>query len=186
MAQTRIDCCNSALQKLGAVRILNFTDTKGGRECGVAYDSNRRSELRNHPWAFATKRVQLSADSTAPAFGFLYQYTLPSDCVKVLLPNDPNVDWVVEGGKLLTNWAAPLNLRYTSDVDDETKWDPAFYDAMAVSLAIDLCETMTNSTSKKATLDEEYKAAVNRAKKANAFEQLAQVAPDPSFITVRL
>ena len=185
MAQSKIDCCNSALQKLGASSILNFTDSKEGRQCAIAYDSNRRSELRNHPWAFATKRVQLAADSTAPAFDFLYQYTLPADCVKVLLPADSNLDWVIEGGKILTNWAAPLNVRYTADIDTEALWDPLFYDALAISLAIDLCESITNSTSKKAALDQEYLAAIGRAKKANAFEQLAQVAPDPSFITVR-
>lgn len=185
MAQTKIDCCNSALQKLGAPRILNFTDTKAGRECGVAYDSNRRAELRNHPWAFATKRARLAADATAPAFDFLYQYTLPTDCVRVLLPADITLDWVIEGGKILTNWAAPLDVRYTADITDESRWDPLFYNAVAIALGIDLCETITNSTGKKATLDQEYVVAINQAKKANAFEQLAQVSPEPSFITAR-
>lgn len=186
MAQSKIDVCNSALQKLGAVAILDFSNSKEGRACAIAYDSNRRSELRNHPWLFATKRVRLSADSQAPAFGFAHQFSLPVDCLKVLLPVDSTLDWVVEGGKVLTNTSGPYDLRYTSDVAAEVKWDPLFYDAFAIALAIDLCEVITNSTSQRLDLEQQYKDAISRAKKANAFEQLPQQPSDPSFITARL
>ncbi len=187
MAQSIVDCCNSALQKLGAASILNLSDNSlEARQCTIAFDSNRRSELRKHKWNFAVKRKVLAPDTTAPEFDYLYAFTLPSDCLRVLLPQDAYCDWVLEGRKILTNDSDTLNLRYISDVTDITQWDSAFYDLAAISLAIDVCEKVTNSTQKKMTLDQEYKEAVAQARKANAFENLPADGPADSFWLVRL
>ena len=60
MAQSAVDICNSALQKLGAASILSFQDnSREARQCNIAYDSNRRSELRKHDWNFAIKYTHL-------------------------------------------------------------------------------------------------------------------------------
>lgn len=187
MAQSSIDICNSALQKLGAASIVSFTDnSREARQCNIAYDSNRRSELRKHRWNFAIARVSLSPDASAPAFDYKYQYTLPGDCLRVLLPTDATLDWVVEGRKVLTNYDNPLNLRYITDVTDTTQFDPAFYDMLCIALAIDLCESLTNATGKKQLLQAEYKDAVSSARRNNAFEQLPADPPDDSLWLVRL
>ena len=187
MAQSSIDICNSALQKLGATSITSFTDnSREARQCNIAYDSNRRSELRKHRWNFAIKRVVLAPDATAPAFDYDYAFTLPGDCLRVLLPNDATLDWVVEGRKILSNLSDTLNLRYIADITDTTQFDPAFYDTLCISLAIDLCEALTNSSGKKQLLDAEYKDAVAHARKNNAFEQLPAEAPDDKWWLVRL
>lgn len=186
MAQSNVDACNSALQKLGAARILSLDDNSHeARQCSVAFDSNRRSELRKHNWNFAIKRVTLAPDATAPAFGFTYAFTIPSDCLKILKPNDYDLDWVLEGRKILTNLGNTLELRYVSDVTDVTQWDAAFYDMFSISLAIDMCEAITNSTGKRQALGQEYKDAVGQARRNNAFEQLAGVSPEDSWIVVR-
>ena len=105
MSQSAIDCCNSALQKVGAASITSFLDnSREARACNLAYDSSRRAELRKHYWNFATKRAVLAPDATAPAFDFSYQFTMPTDCLRVQLPNDPNLDWKIEGRKILTNY----------------------------------------------------------------------------------
>ena len=187
MAQSVVDCCNSALQKLGAASILNLSDNSlEARQCTIAFDSNRRSELRKHKWNFAIKRAVLSPDSTAPAFDYLYAFTIPADCIRVLLPEDAYCDWVMEGRKILSNDTDTLNLRYVADITDVTQWDPTFYDLAAISLAIDICEKVTNSTQKKMTLDQEYKEAAASARKANAFENLPASGPADSFWLVRL
>jgi len=218
MSQSVVDCCNSALQKVGAASITALTDnSREARACNLAYDSNRRSELRKHYWNFATKRIQLAPDSASPAFDYAYQFTLPTDCVRVILPNDPYLDWVIEGRKILTNsmqspfgyspntgslgtvYVPPgglgstststvavfLNLRYIADIQDCTLWDSNFYDLMSLSLAIDICETLTQSNPKKQALQEEYKDTVNAAKKADAFETLPADPPDDGWWTVR-
>lgn len=187
MAQSAVDICNSALQKLGAASIMSFTDnSREARQCNIAYDSNRRSELRKHDWNFAIKRVVLAPDADAPAFDMKYAFTIPGDALRVLLPNDYALDWKLEGRKLLSNTSSVLNLRYVADISDTTQFDPAFYDMLCISLAIDMCEAITNSTGKKQLLDMEYKQALAEARRNNSFEQLAEDAPDDDWWMVRL
>lgn len=219
MSQSVVDVCNSALQKVGAASIMSLTDnSREARACNLAYDSNRRDELRKHYWNFAMKRVALAPDVTAPAFDFAYQFTLPSDCLRIMLPNDAYLDWVVEGRKILTNAttspfgsnpvnsqpgvvytppggitpgytpttpAPQLNLRYVSDITDCTQWDSSFYNVMAISLAIDICEPLTQSQSKRQVLDAEYKDAVVTARIADAFENLPADPPADEWWLVR-
>jgi len=187
MAQSAVDCCNSALQKVGAASILNLSDnSKEARQCNIAFDSNRRSELRKHRWNFAIKRAALAPDSEAPSFDYTYAFTLPSDCLKVLLPHDYACDWVVEGKKILTNDSDVLNLRYIADITDATQWDPTFYDMLSISLALDICEPLTNSSAKVNTLQALYKDAQAEARRNNAFEVLPPEGADDSFWIVRL
>lgn len=199
MANSVVDVCNSALQKLGASRILSLNDnSREARSCVVAYDSNRRSELRKYIWPFAKKRVVLAADAVSPAFEYTYSFTLPSDCLRVLLPKDSTLDWVVEGRKILTNslyspyggasstGAASLSLLYIADIEDTTLWDSNFYDMLAISLAIDMREDLTQSNTKYQILDKDYEDARKVAYRTGALEKLPAEAGDDSLWTVRL
>lgn len=183
MAQSEVDCCNSALARVGAASIIALdSSTNEGRKCLVAYESNRKSELRKHNWNFSIKRVTLAPDTAAPTFDFTYQFTIPEDCLKILRPADYYLDWVIEGRKILSNTSNVLNLRYVADVPDVTQWDAVFYDMVSVSLAMDICEPLTNSVSKKSALAQDYKDAAAEARKANAFEQGQADPADDGFL----
>ena len=70
-----VDICNGALNQLGATTILSLTeDSKNARLCNSRYTQVRDAVFRSHPWNCLQKRVELAADSTAPAWGFKYQY----------------------------------------------------------------------------------------------------------------
>lgn len=186
MAQTIVDICNSALQRVGAASILSITDNSPeARACNIAYDSNRRDELRKHRWNFAIARVVLSPDTAAPAFDFLYQFTLPSDCVRVLRPATSDLDWQVEGRKILTNDGTILQLRYVSDVTDVTQWDPSFYNVVCGALAIDIVEKLTQSNQKKQGLISDYNDSVKAARRMDAFESGPEDAPDDDWWNAR-
>jgi hypothetical protein len=202
MAQTQTDICNSALQRVGAATIMEITDnSREARACSVAYDSNRRSELRKRAWKFAIKRKMLALDTTGPEFEYKYSFQLPADCVRVILPkNDPYLDWAVEGRKILTNLmqspylgagsqpavtGAALFLRYVSDITDCSQFDPNFYDLVCIALAIDLCEPLTQSNQKKQLLAAEYKETLAAAAKANSFEMLPEDSVDDDWILAR-
>jgi len=191
MAQSIVDCCNNALQMLGQTFIMSLTDgTRTSRQCQMASDNNRRAELRKYNWNFAKKRIVLAPDTIAPAFHFKYQFTLPSDCLRIIIPRDATLDWSIEGKKILTNevdneLAPTLNLCYTADITDPSLFDGAFYDMYSTAMAIDMCEAITNSTSKKAALERQYDDALQRARLANAFEELPEEAPDDTFWTCR-
>ena len=74
-----VDICNGALNQLGASTILSLTeDSKNARLCNARYTQVRDAVFRSHPWNCLQKRVQLAADSDAPAWGFTKQYTLPA------------------------------------------------------------------------------------------------------------
>lgn len=187
MSQTVIDCCNSALQRVGAATIMSLADNSPeARACAIAYDSNRRDELRRHSWSFAVQRAVLAPDATAPAFDYLYQFTLPTDCLRVLRPATYDLDWKIEGRKLLTNDGAVLYLRYLADITDATQWDASFYNVIAAALAIDICERLTQSNTKKQQLIAEYNDAVKMARRVNAFEVGPADAPDSSWLQARL
>ena len=187
MAQSAVDCCNGALQKVGGTPIMSLDDDlPEARRCALAYDGCRRTELRKHKWNFAIKRVVLAPDTDAPAFDFAYQFTLPVDCLRVLIPTDAVNDWVIEGRKILTNEGAVLNLRYVYDVTDPTRWDALFYELMSTSIALQIIESVSGSNAKKQILDQEYKDIVAEAKKTNAVEQLPMTSPDDGYWTARL
>jgi len=187
MAQSVVDICNSALQRVGATTILSISDNSPeARACSVAYDSNRRDELRKYKWNFAISRVVLAPDATAPAFDYTYAFSLPSDCLRVLRPPTPGLDWQVEGRKILTNYDDILNLRYIKDVTDVTQFDAAFYNVVVAALAVDIVERLTQSNVKKRNLVEEYNDAVVMAKRVNAFEAGPEDAPDDDWWIARL
>lgn len=185
MAQTAVDCCNSALQRVGASPIMSLSDnTPESRACSIAYDSNRRDELRRHPYAFARKRVVLAPDSTAPVFDYLYQFSLPVDCLRIIRPPDFALDWQIEGRKILTNDGDTLYLKYIADIEDTAQWDATFYNLVAAGMAVDLCERLTQSNTKKQQLLAEYELATRAARRVNAFESGPQEnAPDSWWVS---
>lgn len=185
------DICNRALQKLGAARINALTDqSTNARACALAYDTCRQDLLREHPWNFAIQRFQLAADLTAPAFGYTNAFTLPTGWMRVLAPdplqNFNDRDWIIEGGKLLTNDASPLNIRCVMDITDTTLMDVAFREALSAKISLELCEALTQSNTKKQAAAADYKESINDAKKVNAIEKVPQQAPYDSWITERM
>lgn len=189
MAST-VEIANRALQKLGAKRIVSLTeDSRNGRAVSAAFEPIKRAELRSHPWSFAIKRTQLAASSTPPAFGFRNQYPLPSDFLRLLNPdpgyNYNDLDWQIEGSMLLTDWDAPLNFRYVADITDPNLFDPLFRETLASRIAMELCEEITQSNTKKQFAVEMYRLDVAEAKRANAIERISLQAPTDAWITVR-
>ncbi|MCP6417776.1 hypothetical protein NL482_26825, partial [Klebsiella pneumoniae] len=74
-----------ALLALGAHPINSFDEnTDHARLCSNLYPTVRNKLLRAHPWNCVVKRVVLSPVSTAPVFGFRFQFALPGDLLRVL------------------------------------------------------------------------------------------------------
>lgn len=190
MAST-VDICNRALQKLGAKRITSITeDSVNARACNVAFEPVKLKLLRSHTWNFSKKRVQLAADATEPVFGYDYAYSLPADYVK-LLPPDPesnvnDLDWQIEGKKILTNDAAPIDVRYIYNVSDANEMDALFRELLATELAFELCEELTQSNTKKEGLREDKRDILSEARRNNAIEQpVSHEPPEGTWLTAR-
>ena len=188
-----VEICNNALVlKLGASRIVSLTEnTVNAREVNAVYESIRDKELRKHAWSFSIKRVELPEDATAPAYNFAHQYTLPADCIRVLSPdtryNLNDLDWHIEGRKIVTNDDAPLPFRYVSRVTDPNQMDTLFQDVWATSMGLELCEKITQSNTKKEILMQQYKDIIAEARRVNAIEKpVSDEPPEDTWITARL
>lgn len=187
---SEVGICNRALQKLGAKRITSLSqDTSNARACNAAYTDVRDQLYEDHEWGFTILRVQLPADSTAPVFNRDNAYTLPSDFIRLAAPdpedNDPDKDWLVENGKILTNDSAPLNVKYVSRVTDPNLMPPLFQKALSAELAFELCDEITQSNTKKESLRTDADAALARAKRSNAIQKPAQQLPEDDWVSAR-
>lgn len=185
---SEVAICNLALQKLGATRITSLTeDSPNARHCNAAFEHVRDRELRAYPWNFALARKVLAPDSSGPTFGPAYQFTLPTDFLR-LHPDHKyraETDWQIEGRHLLTDDGDTLYLRYIKRVSDTEEFDPLFVDAFACRLALQLCEPITQSNTKKTLIWEEYRETIAEAKRTNAIENIAVDPPEDDWVSVR-
>lgn len=134
---SEVQLCNNALLRLGTNTITSLTDgTTAANACNQAYSPTRDALLRMHLWNFAIKRTALAADVATPSFEFNYQYTLPVDFIRVHRIYNQTSPFTIEGPKLISDQAAPLNLVYVSRITDVTKFDPIFTEALILALML--------------------------------------------------
>ena len=144
MAST-VDICNGALNQLGATTILSLTeDSKNARLCNSRYTQVRDGVFRSHPWNCLQKRVELAADTTAPAWGFSYAYTLPSDCLRLLRILDYDSNYKVEGRKILSNTSS-MKILYVARVTDPNEYDELLRETLSAALGADIAFGITSN-----------------------------------------
>ncbi|MDH4385133.1 MAG: hypothetical protein QE280_06800 [Caulobacter sp.] len=181
---------NAALARLGQGGILSLDDEDDrARWIRSRIEDVRDLVLRTGRWHFAVARAQLPAEAVAPPFGFARQYPLPADCLQLVdvvgLPAAPGGAFALEGGRILTNAAAPLSIRYVRRVVDVAAWDPLFAEAVVCRLAMDLAEKLTQSRSRAEAAARDYQLALREAFRVNAIEAPPELTPDGDWLTVR-
>lgn len=182
----QIDICNIALQLLGANR-LNALDetTRSARSCAACYEILRDDLLTEYRWVFALKRAVLAPSVAKPLFEYNYQFPLPSDCLTPIIPPRTTIDWMFEGGNLLTNDGTTINLRYVARITDVSQFDISFVYALGASMAMHMCEEITQSNSKIQNAQAYFDRAIAKAKKNNAMEKVPAEAPEDTWLAAR-
>lgn len=186
MAASDVAICNSALVKVGAKRITTLADnTPEARLCSEQYGKVRDDLLRSHPWNFAIKRAQLTV-STTPVFYYTHSFTIPADCLRILniIELDDTTEWRKEGNQILC-FEPGLSLTYISQVTNTTLHDAIFDEVLALKLAHDICYALTQSTTLKQLLAEEYKAALKDARTFDAQESSVRTVWSRDFFNSR-
>ena len=185
---------NKALTKLGAERILLLEDdVKAARVMKALFADVRDAELAAYHWKFAIRRAQLPALVDAPAFGYEFTYLLPRHYLALVQLNDLLVLarrhgkpwWSIEGDRLLSDWAPPLRIRYVARVEDYRLFSPLFVEVLACKLALEACESLTQSNTKKQNLWQEYEQALRRAIRQDAVETAPDVAVQGNWLAAR-
>lgn len=197
---SKTDVANRALTKLGDARIIDLTDdSEAAIVLNSMFDIVRDAELRKNNWNFSIKRDSLAALVTTPAFGFTYEYQLPGDCLRVLMVgeayvgyslsdyrNMPEQVYQIEGRKILTDYGAPLKIRYVRSVTNVGEWDPLFVEYFACVLAFESAERLGGGGSKKDRLGQDMKDALIAAVGADAIENPPELIADDAWIMCRL
>lgn len=190
---SKVSIANRALSKLGQDRILLLSDdNKAARTINQMIDEVIDAELRRYLWNFAITRTALPALADAPAWGYAYQYPVPADYLALVQVNDYYVRssgqqalWSVEAGHILTNLGAPLKIRYIRRVDNPSLFDPLFVEVLACKLAMEACETLTQSETKFERMVGQYRFAVGEAIRQDAIENPPDNLPMGSWLDVR-
>jgi len=176
---TEVQICNSALIKLGVEPISALSETNNrARVCNKQYPLLRDEVLHSHPWNFAIARTQLAKTGNTPAFNFDFEYLLPSDYFRILEVDenrDGRVDFQIEynaddGNKVLLTDKNPLKIKYIRQVTDVTQFSPAFAEALALRLAMDLAISLRNSRAMAEYYARLYEQWASRARSYDAQE----------------
>ena len=173
MAST-VDICNSALNMLGGATIISLTEnSKNGRLCNQRYEPVRDAIFRSHPWNCLIKRIDLAANTETPNFQWKFQFTLPSDCLRVLRTENSNFSneeqYRIEGRNLLTNQST-IKIQYVAKITDTTKYDTLLIETISARLAAELCYPITQSSTLMDRMFALYDAKLKEARFADATE----------------
>jgi len=165
-----VDICNGALNQLGATTILSLTeDSKNARLCNSRYTQVRDALFRTHPWNCLQKRVQIAADTTAPAWGFSYAYTLPADCLRLLKILDYDSNYKVEGRKILSNTSS-MKILYVGRITDPNEYDELLRETLSASLSADIAFAVTSNNTTSQNMYQLYQEKLKDARFVDSTE----------------
>jgi len=181
-----VDICNRSIDKLGHDPITSLSDgTTASNLCNRVYPITRDQVLREHPWNFAVKRTTTSPLTTPPSWGFAYQHPIPSDCLRVVeILNMSTGEYQIEGGVILADEDV-LYVRYIAQITDPNQFDALFADLLSVRMAFEMCEGLTQSTTKKDWLWKEYEDSLTRTKRVDGQVNPPTVFEEDEWIEVR-
>lgn len=183
---SKTEIANRVLSKCGDRRVSNIETDSSERAQVInsMWDIVRDKLLQAYPWNFAIKRAQIAVDGTAPAWGYTKRYKLPTDFLSLLYIKG-NPDYRVEGGYIVTNEGAPLYIKYCSKVTETGNWDSMFTEAFACELAVEACERINGSNTKKNILAQQRDQAMSMAFANDAIQDPPQERMDDEWLLSR-
>lgn len=187
MAANPVSICSNALLLLGAQPINDLADANDrARLAANLFPSVRDSVLRSHPWNCAIKRVALAPDTTAPAFDFAFQFTLPDDFMRALSVGERDVEaeFKIESGKLLCD-DNPALLRYVWRNEDPATWDHMLVRAMELSMAQAMAYPITQSATLRDSVAGDLERHMKRARAVDGQDETSETLGDSPLLAAR-
>ena len=168
---TDVSICSNALLRLGDQPINSLIEENDrARLASNTYPSVRDALLRGHPWNCAIKRVILSPDLTAPAYGWSQRFLLPGDFIRLLSVGESggHDDYELEDGYILMDESV-CYLRYLYRAP-ESKWDALLVEAATESMRRVFAFPITTSSSAEANAYNIVQAVLKQARAVDAQE----------------
>ena len=167
---SKIDIVNKSLGLLGTEFITSLTeDTKPARFANKFYESSRDAVFRAHPWNCCIKRASLSLLSTTPAYYFDYEFQLPGDFIRIILPEDDTIEYKIEGDKLLTT-TTTFKTTYVFVNDTVGQYDALLKETIAARLAADVAMPLVQDLQVVEAMTSLYDKKLAEARSVDAME----------------
>lgn len=142
-------------------------DSPQARAAAEQYVPALRRCLEAADWSFARILVRLppaqlgAADAADPDLPEVYR--LPSDLVALRIVLPETARWRRDADFLRSDQPGGLTLRYTRLIEDEGALPPAFADMVSLALAARLAPEWVGSRTKRETLKQDWRAALEQA-----------------------
>ena len=173
----KIMVCNLALGKLGLPPIQSLEQANNAsRACNQFYNHCLSFVLRQHFWGFATKRRTLSHLTETPDTEFSYQFSLPTDLVRLEVLLDEE-HYEENDGKILAD-VTPISIKYVYLNTNVASYSSDFIEAFALYLAHSMCVSLVANMQLSKDLYQEYAIALSRARTADSGESRNKKADD--------
>jgi hypothetical protein len=179
------EICNVALSLLGQDPVNDIADSNDrARLCTKIWPMVLDDELSLHRWKCARKRAALAMEAATPAFGWAYQYALPSGCLRVLsIEND--VDYEIEGNFLLTDNTS-ANVIYLWRNPTVGAYSPGLVSALVARMAAELSMPTTKKDSIVKASWAAYWSKVGQALAADGQQGTPEVLEDRTLLDASL
>ncbi len=170
MSVSETSIVNDALALIGAERIISLNDdSPTARLFKEQFAKTRDALLEAHPWRFAMARAALSRTTETPAYGYAYYFNLPTNLLRIVETENPDVEWEREGQYLATDESS-INIRYIQKITAPGHFSNNFSKALAAKLAYENCYAIVQSLELKEKLKENYVQALGEARSYSAQE----------------
>ncbi len=201
LSADKLKVYNKALYKLGSRKLASITENREPRrvldEIWGAADDMLSWALEIGDWNFATRIVELSySPSVEPSFGHRRAFDIPTDMRKLTsLAADEFFtrpmtarEYQIAG----PYWLADVDALYAKYVSDDPSygfnsaaWSEQFCELLACKLAMQACERITNSRTKKQEIAAELRQAMAYAKSSDAMAEGSKSLPQGSWLRAR-
>ena len=187
---SKVKICNLALSRIGASRITSLTDgTVESTLCNVLYEDMAEEVMSEGSWSSTIARSALNVTTNTPAFGFSYEFQLPTvpRTLKILNINEDTVgdyDFRIEGDKLLAN-VSSVSVRYVSFIEDTASYDVYLKRALVSRMAAEMAYTLTGSATVAERLYARYLRDLDDGLSNNGQQGSEQLTVSPDLLKVR-
>lgn len=194
----RLEIYNMALGFCGCRTVGSPNEkTPEAVQCELFWDRARRSALRDYPYRFAVRRLQLPEKDLPEVYAgeWRHCYGIPDGVLKVVRLHGGGkrgtgrLPYSIRqgedgGGEILLTDVEQAVADCVVDVEDIPRWDDAFVSAMARKLACLICVPLCKGEGKLSGLVQMYQAAVPVAEGADASEAYDRK-PDDAWLQAR-
>ena len=97
----------------------------------------------------------------------------------------PYSDFAIEDLFLLTSTASPIIFRFAADLSDVTRMSDMFCEGVGCRMALNLCETFTQSPQKKQQITQDYNFFMTEARHVDEIEVGSTEPPEEAYQTSR-